>query len=250
MRRTLLIAVALVFALSGCSFLGGGGTGLTAEQSPPGVSAENETLTNASALLDAHSDRLVASGFSTQLQTNATVTQRGSVRQVSRQQVVRVEPNRKQYAYVTINPGSRTDVWGNKSVQAAKVAYGDKLDYGSGPAASTESLTTERLLTRYLSSGEWTVTNVTEQEESTLVTLRTTDAPTDPAAVPRNASDVRDYEATAVVDSEGRVHKFEATGAYTVDGEDGTFHLTYDLRSLGDSDVTRPEWVSQALSQS
>lgn len=257
MRRTFaVVGLALLLALSGCSFLGGGpGTGtatttdgLTAEQAPPGVSAESETLTDSGTLLDAHTDALLESGFRYELRTNATVVQQNEPRQVRRQQVTRVAPGRTQYNYTTVNPGSRFDVWGNESVQAVKFQFGDQVQYRSGEAAASASLTGQRVFTRYLSSGEWTVTNVTERDGSTtLVTLESSTPPTEAGAVPQNATDISDYQARIVVDSEGRVYQFVATGSYTIDGNDGSFRIVYALQSLDDPGVEQPEWTGNAL---
>lgn len=254
MRRTLaVVALAVLLALSGCSVLGGDGTptaepGLSPEDAPPGVSAENESLDNSTALLEAHSAALLDSGFRYEIQTNATVAQQGEVRQVRRQQVMRVGPGAAQYNYTTINPGSRFDVWGNQSVQAAKFQFDDRVQYRSGEPAAPMSLTAQNLFARYLSSGEWTVTNVTERDDGpTLIALTSTTPPTEPGGVPRNATDIRDYEAQVVVDTEGRIYQFEAGGTYTIDGEEGSFRILYVLRSLEDPGVTRPPWLSEAL---
>lgn len=257
MRRTLAaVGLALLLTFSGCSVFGGGQSsptptaeqGLTADQTPPGVSAEDETLTDATALLDAHTAALVDTGFRYELRTNATVVQHGETRQVRRQQVTQVAPGATQYAYTTVNPGSRFDVWGNQSVQAAKVQFGDRVRYRSGDPADPKSLTGQNVLARYLSSGEWTVANVTERENGpTLVALSSSTPPEEAGAVPRNTTDVRDYEATVVVDSDGRIYQFEADGTYTVDGEEGSFRIVYVLRSLEDPDVTRPDWLPKAL---
>ncbi|WP_255197026.1 DUF7537 family lipoprotein [Halorarius litoreus] len=257
MRRTFAaVGLALLLALSGCSFLGGPGTatdagGLTADTAPPGVSADSERLENETALVAAHTDRLVDTGFRYELRSNATVVQQGEPRQVRRQQVTRVAPGRTQYNYTTVNPGSRFDVWGNESVQAVKVQFGDQVQYRTGEAAAAASLTGQNVFVRYLSSGEWAVTNVTEREgTTTLVTLESSTPPTRAGALPRNATDVRDYEARIVVDGEGRVYQFVTSGTYTIDDTEGSFQLVYVLRSLDDPGVTKPQWADEALSQS
>lgn len=255
MRRTLAaVALALLLTLSGCSVLGGGGTptaapGLAAEDAPPGVSAETGTLQNSTALLDAHTAALVDTGFRYELRTNATVAQQGETRQVRRQQVTAVAPGVEQYTYTTVNPGSRFDVWGNRTVQAAKFQFGDQVQYRTGSPAGAAALTGQNVFGRYLASGEWTVTNVTEREGSTtLVTLTSETPPSEPGAVPRNATDVRDYEATVVVDEDGRIYQFDASGTYTIEGDEGSFRLAYALRSLEDPGVSRPDWLSKAFS--
>lgn len=250
MRRTsAAAAVALLLLLAGCSALPFGGGGLTAAQAPPGVAAENGTLTNASALTTAHTEETLASGVTYEFVTNATVVQRGEARRVGRRQVTRVAPNRTQYAYTTSNPGSAFDVWGNRTVQAVRFRLPDRTLYRQSQPISDAALTGQSVFERYLSVGGWNVTNVTERDDGpTLVTLRSTSRPADAQALPGNATDLRDYEARIVVDSQGRIHAFETHGSYTIDGTEGSYRLSYELRSIGAPGISRPEWVTRALS--
>lgn len=261
MRRPALLLVCLCVVLAGCSMGGtptdagtatGTATGtpvgeLTEESAPPGVDAESGELTDANALLDAHADRLVAAGFVTDVRSNATILRNGEPTQVRRQQLVRVEPGASEYNNTVLNPGSRFDVWGNESVQAVRLRAGGGVRYDSGPPQSGADLTGQGLLARYLATGGWTVTNVSVGGGETLFTLRSTTLPSDPSAVPANATDVRDYAAVVVVDGDGRVRYFETTGTYTLDGNEGTFTVSQRLVSLGDPGVERPAWVSEAL---
>ncbi|WP_255150729.1 hypothetical protein [Halorarius halobius] len=252
MRRTFAaVALAILLALSGCSALpfGGGGGGLTADQAPPGVDAENGTFADSAALLDAHTETLLKTGFTYRFSTNATVVQEGQRRRVSRSQLTQGAPNATEYGFRTRNPGSQIDAWGNESVQAVRFRFGDRVVYRQAQPIPAEQLTGESVFGRYLSAGGWNVTNVTEREDTTdLVTLTSTTEPANPRALPDNATDLRDYEAHVVVDSEGRIYEFSASGTYTIDGSQGSFAIAYTLRSLEDPGVTRPQWVPEALS--
>jgi len=248
MRRPLAaVALCLVLVLAGCSLPGGSsGVELTAENAPPGVTAESGTLDDADALLAAHNESLVASGFVTEVRTNATLLRNGEPRQVRRTQVVRAEPGLVEYNNTVLNPGSRFDVWGNSSVQAVRLqARGDE-QYSTGEPQPARTLTGTTLLSRYLAAGNWSVTNATMRGEEPVFTLRSSTLPSETNALPENATDLREYGAVVVVDSEGRIRYFEATGTYTLDGTEASFTISHRVVSEGPA-VDRPPWVDEAL---
>lgn len=247
-RPAAVLAVCLVAVLAGCSIGGTGSPTSTptgADAAPPGV--EDGTLTDADALVSAHVDRLTATGFVTEVRTGATVSREGTPTEVERRQVVRVAPGRAAYNNTVYNPASRFDVWGNESVEAVRLRTADGARYDSGEPASAAELAGATLLSRYLSTDGWTVTNTTTEGDATLYTLRSNTVPESTAAVPEGASDVREYGAVVVVDGDGRIRYFEATGTYTLDGEEGSFTLSQRLVSTGDPGVERPAWVDEAL---
>lgn len=248
MRRPLAaVALCLVLVLAGCSLPGGSsGVELTAENAPPGVSAESGTLEDADALLAAHTEALVESGFVTEVRTNATLIRNGEPRQVRRTQVVRAEPGLAEYNNTVLNPGSRFDVWGNDSVQAVRLQARGDVQYGTGEPQSAETLAGATLLSRYLAAGNWSLTNATMQGEEPVFTFRSSTVPTEPNALPENATDLREYGAVMVVDSDGRIRYFEATGTYTLEGTEASFTVSHRLVSEG-AEVERPGWLDEAL---
>lgn len=252
MRRTAaVLAVCLVAVLAGCSIGGTGpdtstSTPTTLDATPPGVDADG-TLTDADALLSAHAERLTAAGFVTEVRTRATVARQGTTTEVERRQVVRVAPGGTAYNNTVSNPASRFDVWGNGSVEAVRLRTSEGVRYDTAEPESAARLSGTGLLSRYLSTGGWAVTNTTTEGGDRLYTLRSTAVPASTAAVPEGASDVREYGAVVVVDGDGRVRYFEATGSYTLDGEDGSFTVSQRLVSTGDPGVERPAWVDEAL---
>ncbi|MFC7177111.1 DUF7537 family lipoprotein [Halosegnis marinus] len=253
MRRPVL-ALCLLVLLAGCSLGGTDPTAtptptdeLTPENAPPGVTADDGTLTDPDALLAAHTARLNESGFVTEVRVNATLVRNGEPTAVPRRQVVRAEAGLVEYNNTVLNPGSRFDVWGNTTVQAVRLEAGGGVRYGSGEPQDAATLSGENLVSRYLSAGEWTVTNTTVENGTTLHTLRSTGLPADPAAVPENATDVREYGAVVIVDDEGRIRYFEARGDYTVDGYEGSFLVRQRLVSTDAPAVERPAWVAEAL---
>ncbi|MFB6117086.1 hypothetical protein [Halosegnis sp.] len=258
MQRPATAALCLLVVLAGCSF---GGTptgtptatgpsvpeGLTAETAPPGVSAETGELTNPEALLAAHQRALNATGFIIEVRSNATLLRNGQPRQVRRQQVVRASPGAARYNTTVVNPGSRFDVWGNRSVQAVRVQTGDGVRYQTGEPRSVRRLSGRPLLATYLSSGGWRVTAVEERDGGTFLTLRSSTVPTADGALPSDAENVSSYAAVIVVDTEGRVRYFEATADYTIDGNEGSVRVRQQVRSLSDPEPARPGWFAEAV---
>jgi len=248
MRRPLAaVALCLVVVLAGCSLPGGSsGVELTAENAPPGVSAESGTIENPDALLAAHNASLVESGFVVEVRTNATVLRDGEPRQVRRTQVVRAESGLAEYNNTVLNPGSRFDVWGNDSVQAVRLQTRGGVQYGTDQPQSAATLTSSTLLSRYLATGDWTVTNVTMQDGEPTFTFRSSTVPSEANALPTNATNLREYGAVLVVDGDGRVSYFAATGTYTLDGTESSFAISHRVVAEG-PEVDRPPWVDEAL---
>lgn len=258
MRRTLsALALAILLALSGCSALGVGTSGTpTAADAPavdtPGI--ENGHLSNGTALLTAHRTALVESGFVTDIQVNATARRRTSngtrVTSVVRRQETFVERNAGGYRFSLVNQGTGAnfDEWANGTARATRLRVGNQTDYRVGKPRPAGQLTGATILDSYLTD-DFAVTSVNETDGRTLVTLTST---TPPArnAVPQNATDVRNYEARLVVDEEGRIHSLVVTADYTIDGEDASLRVSYELVRTGVDSVNRPGWVSEAFQSS
>lgn len=258
MRRTVLaVALAALCLTAGCSF-GGAGTAsptptpdLAAEETPPGVS--DGRLANESALLSAHTDRLVATGGVWDVETNATVYRAGASGRVARTQRTFLEPGRVEYVYQLANPSSRFTVWGNRSLQVLRGEVGDRERFRVAEAADNRSLVGARLLAPQLHEGELAVASINRTADPTRVTLRTTTPPETARAFPRNATNVTGYTAVLVVDATGRIHSFEANATYDVRAggetvvEGADYELSYRLLDRGPPRVQRPEWVNRTL---
>jgi len=252
--RRLLAALAFAFLLTtaGCSAiadLGGTETPTTGADAVPGV--ENDRLANETVLLDTHQAALVEQGFVTDIRVNATAEQRTrdgrKVGRVQRNQQTTVVAGGTGYTFSLTNAGTgaRFDEWANESYRATRLQSGDQTTYREGQPRDATQLAGTSILQSYLTE-EFTVESVEETDGRTLVTLTSTTVPDEEGAVPENATDVRDYEATLVVDTEGRVHSLEVTAAYTIQGEEATLLVSYDLQRTGVESVTRPEWVENA----
>jgi hypothetical protein len=262
MQRSPLAAVALAVLLitAGCSgVFGGDGTPSPAEPTPadgdaasaiPGV--EDGRVTNATALLAAHDDELVAAGFENEVRVNATIIQQNQTVDVTRSQQTVVEAGRSEFQYRTVNGNNggfvRFDHWGNESVWVIRGQLGDTTRYQVRDGiAQTETLTGTALLQNYLDGSNATAVEVREEDGLTLTTFETTTLPDDTNALPANGSDIRDYRVRFVVDSQGRIHGLVAEGTYDLRGEARTFEVRYNLVSLDDPPVTRPDWAGEAL---
>lgn len=250
------VVLAILFLAAGCSMLGPGGTGtdadadgsptLSADERPPGV-AQNGTLVDEAALLDGHVTSVVETGVVWDIRTNATVYQQNQIQRVVRHQRTYVETDTREYGYALENPGTNFQVWGNRSVQVIQATVGSRTRYRVTDPATDAALAGRPVLTRQLHEGALSVTAVDRSGETTLVTLKTTEPPRDAGAFPSNATDIRDYHATLVVDTDGRIHRFEASATYTLRGETGHSRFRYKQVKGMSPNVTQPEWAREAL---
>lgn len=256
MRAVPALVLAALLVLSGCGALDGSTD--TATPTPtagasadavPGVS--DGRLADAEALLAAHESSLIGAGFESDLRVNATEEFRDEVYDARRRQRTIVEPGAEAYVFrVTQATGVRFDTWGNRSVSVTRGRAGNTTRYQVGEATGTGVLSNRAGLRTFLTATAFEVEGVEERDGRTLVTLVSTGTPDvaeSPNVVPNNATDLRDYEARAVVDTSGRVLSFEATATYTLDGEAGSMELTYEVIRLDGPAVERPAWVAEAL---
>jgi hypothetical protein len=257
-RAVPVVLLALLLALAGCNFAGGPNPSPNATptseqpQQPPGV--QNGTLQDTTALLDAHEATMVESGFESDFRVNATVQSQGQLFDIQRRQQTIVEAGRGEYQYRTTNggdgPNARFDVWANDSVAVVRAQSGSTTHYQLDEPAATGELVNRKVLAPYLRASTFTVEGVKETGNRTLVTLTATGFDAEnPALVPPNATDARNYEATLVVDTEGRVLSFSASADYTIDGEDASMTMEYEILQLGDPSVEKPTWAQEAVRQ-
>lgn len=251
------VALALLLVTAGCNSILGANSptatpddqDLAAAEQVPGV--ENGTVTNATALLAAHQRELVATGFESDVRVNATVIEQDRVVNSQRRQRTVVESEVREYQYRTTNsPGGGTvqfDHWANRSVSVVRGQFGDTVQYQIRDPQPARVLTARPVLDNYLTGPDVAVVGVNESGGRTLVTLRSTELPADRNAVPSNATNVREYEARMVVDTQGRVHAFVASGTYDLRGENYDFRITYELVRTDDPSVAQPDWAAEAL---
>lgn len=263
MRRSAapVLLVTFLLATAGCSLPfgpdgapdGGPDDGteepvLSAGEAPPGVSAEELRLTDPDALLSAHAETLVASGFETDIRTNGTVYQAGQVRRVERRQRVTVAADRDQYVYRVINPESQIDVWANRSMEAIRAQSGEQVNYRTNVEPATGTTLSGAALLDGCIDDSFVVEDVDRGGEDSLVVLASEELPDDRCVLTDDAEDVRNYEARAVVDERGRILQFVVSADYTIRDEEGSMELTFEIVRTSVDRFDRPEWVDEALS--
>lgn len=257
MRAVPVLVAAVLLVLSGCGGLAGSGP--TATPSPtatPDASAErvpgvsDGRLTDAERLLAAHESELVGTGFETDFRVNVTDQFQGEVYDARRRQQTVVEPGADEYVFRTVSDSVQFDAWGNRSVSVTRGQAGETTRYQVGGPTPTPVLTNRAGLRPFLTATGFEATGVERRGNLTLVTLVSTGPPDPsetPGVLPANATDLRNYEARAVVDTSGRVLTVEVTTDYTLDGEPGSIDLTYEVIRLDRPAVDRPAWATEAL---
>jgi hypothetical protein len=256
MRAGPALVLAALLVLTGCGGLVGSPDATptttdtaTAADAVPGVS--DGRLADPERLLAAHETGLAETGFESDFRVNATDQFRGEVYDMNRRQQTIVEPGADEYVFrTTAATGIRFDTWGNRSVSVTRGQPNETTDYRVGSPTGTGELTNRPGLRSFLTATEFEVAGVERRGNDTLVTLvssGTPDPEASPGILPENATDLRDYEVEAVVDTNGRVLSFEATAGYTVDGEAGSLSVTYAVIRLDRPTVERPEWTAETL---
>lgn len=241
-RGSAILAVCLLVLLSGCSAI----LGPTNGGSPPGV--ENGSLNQSEVLLDAHAEALTSSGYSHTLVVNQTETVDGSVSSVRQEQQTSVSPGAKTYRFEVDTTGasdSRLVLWGNESAAFRQVESGDsRPQYSTGQPTNATLLTGVNFVRPFL-AGEFDVAETTTRDGQKLVVLESTGEPIG-TVLPERVESVSTYEARIVVDTEGRIHRFTADTAYTVDNRSMTYHAEYEVTQFENPDVERPSWVDSS----
>ncbi|WP_324760846.1 DUF7537 family lipoprotein [Haloarcula sp. GH36] len=261
-RSRLGVCLLLLVVLAGCNALGGPGGGtptdanttVSGPNAVPGVT--DGQLTDSQALLDAHAQSMLATGFENDYRANRSTVRNGQVVTIVGRQRTLVEANKTEYRYrVTSGAGTPTsqfDTWGNQSMQVLRGQVGDTVRYSTGAPATATDLTGTGALRAYLTASSFEVVDSLSSDGRYLVTLEATSTNAS-AVLPANGTDLRNYEARMVVDASGRILVFEASGNYTVTSgsasEPGVVDITYEVVSLGDRDLERPDWVATALAE-
>lgn len=260
-----------------------GGENATADgrvELPPGVSLDG--VTNASALVEAHRQALARSGYSFVLRSNLSSAFAGGVdqwvvlngtvaaglspfrlRSVSR---VTLGNGTADRADRTDQPVSVSDAWGNESAvvvrssrddltqvqrvdRSATGGFGPGPDGPAGPGGATDARGFDGLLTQasvvetVLRSATFEVTDVSQVENLTMVTLNATEFDEGSLGSDRNVSTFR---ASLVVDEDGRVHSLDYLVSFE-DAEGPAVRYRYRLTDVGDAEVRQPSWVDRAF---
>lgn len=257
-----------------------GGENATADgrvELPPGVSLEG--VTNASALVEAHRQALARSGYSFVLRTNLSSAFAGGVDQwvvlngtvapglspFRLRSVSRVSLGNRTTGQAD-QPASTSDAWGNESAvvvrssrdnltqvqrvdRSATGGFGPGPDGPAGPGGATDARGFDGLLTQasvvetVLGSATFEVTDVSQVDNLTMVTLNATEFDEGSLGPDRNVSTFR---ASLVVDEDGRVHSLDYLVSFE-DAEGPAVRYRYRLTDVGDAEVRQPSWVDRAF---
>lgn len=247
---------------AGCSALSGSGGNATGEKTEPDAPVddvdtdgipgiEDEQLANETALLDAHVEAVTETGYSYERRTNVTDAIDGGTLEVSERQRSSVEAGASEYWIQQVTSAarsSRVTAWGNESTVLLRLeGSGQDPQYRVGASQSPDSLAARTLFELRLSP-EFEVTGVDEREDGpAVVTLEADGLPEENEVFDdqEDIENVREYEATLVVDTEGRIHSYTASARYDIEGETGDYEISFRMTGFEDPDVERPEWAAE-----
>ncbi|WP_459193868.1 hypothetical protein [Halosimplex sp. J119] len=259
-------------ALLTMSLFGAGGVapamGQTAgnDSLPPGVG--NQGVVNETALVDAHTDAVAETGATLALASEYSVNDTFAVSQSTTSTFGEgVTPFRLRSAG-TVDDGNETlrfvtDQWANETALVTKVDYENRTEYSKQYLNATadpadpyaddlprryveEQATGEALLAATLSLGNFTVASTETVGGENLTTLTATGV--NESEFDGSVATER-FNATVVVNEDGRVRSLNASVAYEQDG--ATFDYAYDLELLatGDTEPLEPLWSDRAVAQ-
>lgn len=238
--RLFVLAIVTLLVFAGCVSQPGNEVATESTiESPPGV--ENNSLVNASVLLDAHVETLSTTGFVVRETINtshrgdrAVVWQNSSMRYAAQPDLdsFRVQPG-----------GARiTDpaVWANETVVLARDNRGDEVSYHRPPRGWTPPvmLTGAKTLQSYFEFATYTSTGTTPCDDTSCLVFKV-DA--------SSANNITNLTGKVLIDSHGVVHRMWVEHDRVANNR--TYHIRYrfDLVRSGNVSVERPGWVDEGL---
>lgn len=217
-------------------------------QLPPGVSQDG--VENASALVDAHASTLDESGYTYRAATNHSVDGEKRDYNDSRRQTTRVEAGglpavatvETRFSNPNENSTAQYSYWWNNSTAYSRFSNAKTTDYAvlDQPAGvGTPYISDVFSLWELLDEGEFEVSSVDQTLDGTRITLTATGNST-------RAQKAATYDATVVVDSQGRIHSATERAVYETDSRTEISRYRYELTGTGVSSVDQPAWVDEA----
>lgn len=257
MARPVAVLLACTLVLSGCVAppVADDPTppGVDEEALPPGVTTDG--VSNASRLLDAHLSAVNGTGWTERhamrfrgphysyegvglLVENETITATPGMAEV------RTERGR----HFEFPAGSRTAAWhgwydDERHLTKLRCPSGEVVYSADDPPHHLELLTIQRLpVYGWLRGGDYDLTAVERAGNRTLFTFVA-----DEESALGRTDDRQFVNGTFVVDSAGRIHRFEVAWRWTTDdGIEVTRRDRYELRDVGVSDLDPPSWADTA----
>ncbi len=111
----------------------------------------------------------------------------------------------------------------------------------------TDELTAVEAVQPLLTNASSYNTSVSEHDDTSMVTYETSDVENaEDFFGADEAEEVTEFNAQFTVDSDGIVHTAEYNLEYLFNGEERSVSLTFELTDFGETAVTQPEWVNDA----
>lgn len=236
------------------------------EALPPGVG--NQGVTNATALVDGHREAVNDTGAtlvvgseyalndSLRYSESTTSTFGEGVSPFRMHTVGTYSDENETVQYVG-------DQWANETVLLTKVASGNQTEYYKQYLDSTagpdgpftdefprryveEQATGVTLIETTLALGNFTVASTERVGGENLTTLRASEANETEF---NGTASITEFDATIVVNEDGRVRSLNTTLSYGTDDFDLTYGYDLELIATGDTDPLVPLWSDEAVTQ-
>lgn len=257
MRRFSAVVLLALLVLAGCVQPPSAGISLPPDMDeselPPGV--EPNGISNASLLLDAHQSSLDETGWkeravdwehgshydfegigvSIDTETiTATPDRSTALHRIDRHQDF---PDREKRV--------RWNHWvdGDQRLTELRCPSDETIYHESDSTTYRELLSINRFpVYGVLRAGDYKLTDVNQSRDHTLFTFEADDE-----SARGRTMDWTFVNGTIVVDSDGRIHRLDATIRWpAVKGEEGTDRYQYELLEIGVSELEEPEWAETA----
>lgn len=219
---------------------------------PPGV--DETGVTNASALLAAHTAALTDDGFVATGHGNTTILRNGFYLSTSWDGRTRVEPNATGYYEVNdIDAGPVTrerELWANNTTAYRRIDEAGSITYRKRRPRPPEALASTKLLRPFIEGGDYALVATNETANVTRHRFRATTVGNASAlldGLPAEAESIRWIDATLVVDRLGRIRSFAADVGFVIGTRNETHRLRYDVVRTGNVSVPRPDWLAEAI---
>lgn len=226
-------------------------SGVDDDELPPGVTTDG--VSNASRLLDAHLSALNETGWKERhvMRFRGPHYRFDGVGLLVEDETIAATPGMEEIRIVQerrfesseLSETVLSNQWfdGNRELVKLRCPSGEVVYRAHEPRHDPALLTIRRLpVYGWLRAGDYELADVNRSGDRTLFTFVADEAAT-------RAGYDRFVNGTFVVDSTGRIHRFETVGRWTTDdGVKVTRRDSYELLEVGVSDLEPPEWADTA----
>lgn len=246
-RSTLVASLVVVVLLAGCSgFLGGSPSNPDEFDHADGFSADG--ITDGQQAVESYEEAVRGQG-------NYTGTYRYNITAGENESAVELDYRvdfddergyQRFYAESDGSAGAREIYYADDQQYYQTTIDGEVYRSGvENQSFPAEDLTAVRAIEPLLTNASDYETSVDERDGTPVVVYEANDiGNASHLYTAEEADDVSDFRAQFAVDSEGIVHTAEYELSYTVDGEERSLVLTFELSELGETTVEQPDWTS------